>query len=575
MVTAVLSFLAGLLTAFAPCVLPLLPVILGGSLDPSARDKRRPYIIIASLVASLILFTILLKASTVLIGVNPMVWVYFSGGLVIALGIFMLFPDAWAQVIGRLGIEHRSQKLLGKAYQNKNQTVSAILTGAALGPVFSSCSPTYAWVLATVLPTNAALGVIYLAIYCLGLAIALLAVALLGRRLLENAKWATNPKGWFQRAIAVLFILVGLFIITGWDKKVQTWLVDKDVLNLLQLEEKLIPASNNSSTQSSSSASSDKQHYNVNPYDAPELTGIVDWINTDPLTLQELRGKVVLIDFWTYSCINCQRTQPYLNKWYDRYHDKGFVIIGVHAPEFAFEKVKANVANAVKEEGIKYPVAMDNNFATWRAYENQYWPAKYLIDKDGQVRYTHFGEGAYDETEGIIQDLLKETGQSVNNTITRVDGAQQHVGQTPETYLGYQRGERFANESEFKADVSVNYHLAQQLTPQNWSLGGQWKLSAWQSTATGDGSVMRINFAAQEVYLVMDGPHDRPVTLSLNGKKVTASSNGGADVDSQGRVMLDGPRLYKLVKLPTFQTGQILDITVPKGASVNAFTFGG
>lgn len=571
MLTALLSFVAGLLTVFAPCVLPLLPVILGGSFDPATRDRRRPYIIIASLLASLVLFTILLKASTVLIGVNPDVWVYFSGGLVIALGIFMLFPNLWVQVIGRLGIEHRSQAMLGKAYQNKNRTVSAILTGAALGPVFSSCSPTYAWVLATVLPSNAALGVFYLVIYCAGVAVALLGVALLGRRLLEKASWATDPKGWFQRAIAILFILVGLFLITGWDKKVQTWLVDKDVFNLIQIEQKLVPTAESSSKASSGGTSS--SNFNVEPYDAPELTGIADWINTDPLTLASLRGKVVLVDFWTYSCINCQRTQPYLNAWYDRYRDDGFVIVGVHAPEFAFEKVKSNVAEAAQRENIKYPIALDNDFNTWQAYDNKYWPAKYLIDKDGQVRYTHFGEGAYEETEQNIQALLGETGSTVSSRLETDVSSQARSGQSPETYLGYERGQRFANASQFVADQTVNYTLSNTLEANQWSLGSSWQVGATETVSKGDGGTLRFKFSAREVYLVMDGPADTLLTLKVNGQKVTASTSG-EDVDASGNVTLDGPRMYKLVKLPEFRTGQILDISVPAGVSVNAFTFG-
>lgn len=241
LLTAFLSYIAGLLTVLAPCILPLLPIILGGSLASGERDKKRPYIIVGSLVISLVLFTFLLKASTVLIGVDPRVWSIGAGVLVVALGLFMLFPGAWAQIIGRLGIESKSQSLLGSAFREKNRTLSAVLTGAALGPVFSSCSPTYAWVIATVLPANALLGTVYLVIYCLGVATSLLAIALLGRKFLERVKWASNPHGWFQRAIAILFIVVGLFVATGWDKQVQTWLVDKDILNLIQLEQKLVP----------------------------------------------------------------------------------------------------------------------------------------------------------------------------------------------------------------------------------------------------------------------------------------------------------------------------------------------
>ena len=243
-ITTLLSFIAGVLTVLAPCIVPFLPVILGGSLDPEDRDRRRPYIIIASLLVSLIAFTLLLKASTTLIGVDPMVWTLISGVVLVGLGLFMLFPISWARVVSRVGLEHKSQSWLTKAEGNKSKTLSAILTGAALGPVFSSCSPTYAWVIATVIPANPVAGVFYLAIYCLGLALALLAIALFGRRLLNNVKWAINPGGWFQRTIAVLFILVGIFIATGMDKKVQTYLVEKDVFNLIDLEEGLVPKDN-------------------------------------------------------------------------------------------------------------------------------------------------------------------------------------------------------------------------------------------------------------------------------------------------------------------------------------------
>ncbi len=235
---------------------------------------------------------------------------------------------------------------------------------------------------------------------------------------------ASDPKGWFQRGIAILFIIVGIFVATGLDKKVQTYLVEKDFLNIKLLEEKLVPDSNSSSKTNSNSSTS-KEKFNVTAYDAPELKNIAAWINSDSQTVAGLKGKVVLIDFWTYSCINCQRTQPYLNAWYDKYKDDGFVILGVHAPEFAFEKVTENVEKAVVDASIKYPVALDNSFATWQAYENRFWPAKYLIDKDGQVRYTHFGEGDYAETEETIQALLKESGQTVSDKI-EVTLAQEH-----------------------------------------------------------------------------------------------------------------------------------------------------
>lgn len=232
----VISYFAGALSALAPCVLPLLPIILGGSLNTTYSDKRRPYIIIASLTLSLFGFTLLLKFSTSLIGIDPQFWAVISGSILIILGIFMLFPGWWAFIIGKLGLEHQSQAFLGQANSRHKGVASAVLTGLALGPVFSSCSPTYAWVIASVLPQNFVNGLIYLLFYLLGLASVLLAVALLGRSFISKVKWATNPKGWFNRIIAILFILVGLFVMTGLDKKLQTYLVEQDFWGIKSIE---------------------------------------------------------------------------------------------------------------------------------------------------------------------------------------------------------------------------------------------------------------------------------------------------------------------------------------------------
>lgn len=572
------SFLAGILTSLAPCILPLLPVIVGSSIlsdGDKKKDRLKPYIISASLAVSVIVFTLLLKVSSIFIGLDPNTLTAVSGIIVVLIGISMLFPNFWARVSSQSGFEHSSNKLLGKAFKRSGVS-GAILTGAALGPVFSSCSPVYALLLATVLPVNLALGVVYIIAFALGLGLALLAIALAGRRLTSKIGWAVNPNGVFRKILATILIAVGLLVMTGNIQKLQVWTAEYLPFSISSLEQSLIPKNTPKAQTTPINSQGSKQMFNVTAYDAPELQGIADWINSDPKTLKQLKGKVVLIDFWTYSCINCQRTQPYLNAWYDKYRNKGLEIIGVHAPEFAFEKVSENVQRAVKDANIKYPVALDNDFATWNAYSNQYWPAKYLIDKDGQVRYTHFGEGEYDETEKTIQALLKETGQEVTNTIekqsSKVLGRQD---QSPETYLGYERGERFANVSEFKADTPISYSLAKKPSQYQWSLGKGWQVGATQTISTEDDSTLRLNFSAKEVYLVMSGPADKPVTLTLNGKQVTQSSKGGSDVGANGQVKLDGARLYKLIALPEFAKNQILDIKVPKDTIINAFTFAG
>ena len=557
------SFLAGMLTSLAPCMITLLPVIVGNSLVPDGDkklDRKKPYVIAASLAVSVIIFTIILKASTVLIGVDPKVWLYISGGIVVVLGISMLFPNLWAQVSGRLGFEHSSNKLLASA--NKRSGLwGQILTGAALGPVFASCSPVYALVLATVLPINIVLGMVYIIAFALGLGLALLLISLGGQRIVKRLGWAANPYGWFRRGLAILLVIVGLMIIAGYDKKFQTWVIETLPFDVTDIEAKLIPGDG---------SSSDMATFNVDdPYRAPEIQNIQSWINGDPQTLEKLKGKVVLIDFWTYSCINCKRTQPYLNDWYNKYSDDGLVILGIHAPEFAFEKVTKNVEDAVKEANIKYPVGLDNDFSTWRAYDNKFWPAKYLIDKNGLVRYTHFGEGEYEETEKTIQTLLEETGTTVNESITKSSRTRQVGGQTSETYLGYSRGERFANTAEFKRDETATYSLQDNLSPHQWSLGGSWRIGE-ESSLSGDNAQLRISYSAREVYLVMGGPSGAKVRVSVDG----VEKLGGIDVNQQNMVTLDSARLYTIVSTKSFLKNKQLTLTFPAGVTVNAFTFG-
>ncbi|OKL50541.1 cytochrome c biogenesis protein DipZ [Boudabousia marimammalium] len=564
LIIALLSLLAGMLSALAPCVLPFLPIIVGGSLDNKGGWKR-PLIVSASLVTSLLVFTVLLKASTLLIDIDPGVWPFISGILVIILGFVMLFPSLWARVMTWTKLGNKSHEMLDNARSKNNGTWSAILTGAALGPVFSSCSPTYAWVIATVLPAEPAVGLFYLAMYCIGLAIVLLAIAMLGRALITKLGWLANPYGWFQRALAILFILVGISIVTGVDKKIQTWAVDW-APSITQLEESLIPDSDNGAGAEESPAGE------LLPAgtQAPELAGLQEWINSNPTTLEQLKGKVVLIDFWTYSCINCQRTQPYLNAWYDNYHDKGFEIIGVHAPEFAFEKVPANVENAVQEAGIKYPVALDNNFTTWRAFNNRYWPAKYLIDKNGDIRYTHFGEGDYEQTESAIQQLLNVDAPSAKPQGMVETSSEK---QSPETYLGVNRARGFVGTPHLQAGLNT-YQPAESITQNEWTLGGDWEVDGEKITAKSAGATLSYRFTGKKMFLVM-GAEGVPAGASSQVKVMVdgISQPGGMDV-KDGQVKVQDYRLYRLVELPEITEGTQVTLTFDKGVSANAFTFG-
>lgn len=545
-----ISFIAGVLTILAPCVFTLLPVILGGSL--TGKSWKKPLTIITSLSVSIFVFTLILKSSTLLINIHPDFWKYISGGIILVFGIFTLFPDLWGKINLSLGLSTSSDKLMNKAAK-KRSFIGDILLGASLGPVFSSCSPTYAIIIATILPLDLFTGVVNLLAYILGLALVLIIVSIFGQKVIKNAKWAVNPNGLFKRVIGVIFIIIGISIFTGFDKKFETFLLDQGILDVTQIEINLLEKDNISERTDIS--------LNVaSPYPAPEITGITEWINSNPLTIQELKGKVVLIDFWTYSCINCIRTLPYVTSWYDKYKDDGLVIIGMHSPEFAFEKISSNVENAVDEYKINYPVALDNNFATWRAFSNRYWPATYFIGRNGNVVHTHFGEGNYEENEAIIQHLL-----GIDKVIDNLAKEPSYNrNQTAETYLGFSRFGNFLNTTEVKANDVSNFTRKNDVS-NSWSLEGDWLVTPEHIVSKSPTSKLKLNFNAKEVYLVMGSATRAEVVVKVfkDDTEVSSSIIEVTDYD-----------LYTIVSLPEFSFNYRLEIISPENIQMNAFTFG-
>lgn len=556
------SFIAGLLTVLSPCVFTLLPVILGTTLDK--KGWRRPIIIISSLSVSIIIFTLILKASTALINVPPSTWTYLSGGIILLFGLISLFPDYWDKIAIRLKFSNTSGEFLNKADKQKG-VVGDILVGVALGPVFSSCSPTYALIIATVLPQSFGLGLLNLIAYALGIALFLILVVTLGQQAVIKFRWAADPHGWFKRILAILLIVTGLAIITGYDKDIETYLLSKGILNPTNIELELLE--DTETTKLNTTNNPQDVTLNVKtPINAPELIGLTNWINSDELRLEDLKGKVVIIDFWTYSCINCIRTLPYLKAWDEKYADQGLVIIGVHAPEFSFERVPENVEKAVNDFEIEYPVALDNDFLTWRTYSNRYWPAKYFIDKNGQIVHTHFGEGAYEESEAIIQYLLgldvEESTDEVLPPISREQSA--------ETYLGYQRMFGFANNSELVQDQAADY-TAQRLDSQGeWTLDGSWMVDEEKISSLEDNNKLIFKFNAKDVYLVMGSDTPKELSITINGEL----TNLGKDVDTNGKVKVNNFKLYHLVNADEFLFDAELVVTIPQGVQANAFTFG-
>ncbi|MBI1972355.1 MAG: thioredoxin family protein [Candidatus Aenigmarchaeota archaeon] len=300
---------------------------------------------------------------------------------------------------------------------------------------------------------------------------------------------------------------------------------------------------------------------------APEIDGIENWINSQPLKISDLRGKVVLVDFWTYSCINCLRTLPYIKAWHSAYADKGLVIIGVHTPEFDFEKNYDNVKSFVDRNGIKYPVAMDNGYVTWKNYKNNYWPRKYLVDANGFIRYDHIGEGGYDETEKMIQKLLKEIDPSVSLTPTNVTGIEPGFIQTPEIYFGYNFARQNVGNSEgFQPEKTVEYKPAK-ITQDNVAyLGGVWKNNRDSAELVGTGKVSLV-YTAKSVNIVAGGN----ATLEILVDNTT--KDAGSDIVEKNTVNVEGFRLYNIIN--SAQSGKhLVEITARGDFMIYTFTFG-
>ena len=337
----------------------------------------------------------------------------------------------WKHITTKFWFSDASQKFLHQSSEKQGNT-KYILLGAALGPVFSSCSPTYALILAIILPAGLVFGIAALIAYILGLSLILFLIALLGQKCIKNVKWMSTPGGIFQKTLGIIFILVWLAVLTGYDKKIEAKILDIGFLNTTTFEQSIINKLNLDVIEDTDAAEIDSDFFwniqknictwgkcekkwltystgNIIGFEAPDLRWLAAWINSPEISsLQELRWKVVMIDFWTLGCINCINTHKNTQELYERYKDNGFIVLGLHAPEFAYEQNIEELQKAVDRFWITFPVAQDNDFATWKAYNNRYWPAFYIIDKKGIVRYTHFGEGGFEKKEEIIEQLLAE-----------------------------------------------------------------------------------------------------------------------------------------------------------------------
>lgn len=540
-----LGFLEGFALILSPCILPILPIILAGSLTGS---KKRPLGIIIGFVLVFALFTFFSRKVVQYSGIDLNLIRYISFIILILLGIIMLstfLTETFARLTQRLANTGSS---FSSANNSQGGLMSGILFGGLIAIIWTPCAgPVLAAVIVqTVIQKTNFLSFLTLVAFATGAAIPMLLIALFGRQIMEKL-------GSLKRHTVFLRKLLGAIIILS-------------VGYMVYLEEGIGAAH---ADEINNTTSNGLQNGIATPYVAPSIDGIDAWINSEPLQINALKGKVVLIDFWTYSCINCMRTLPYLNEWYRKYHDQGLVIIGVHTPEFDFEKNLNNVKNAVVQDGIKYPVALDSHFVTWQNFNNQYWPAHYLIDKKGYVVYTHFGEGEYDVTENNIRYLLGikewEATKTPEQPIT--------INETPETYLGYSRAEHFSSPEAISNNQSSVYSFPEKLSQNDWALQGNWKIMPDRIVSAEDNVAIKINFHARKVYIVMGNSTNRTikVDLLLNGKKIMA--NKGKNV-TDSSIEVNKYSLYEVIDLDQPSNGVLEVISQSPGLEVYTFTFG-
>ncbi len=576
MILFLLSYLAGVLTIVSPCILPVLPFVFARADRPFVRNGLPLLVGMAVTFAGV--------ASLAALGGGWAVRANEVGrcialAVMAALGLSLLIPAVGDRlmrpfVAAGSWLTDRVQR----GSDDRGEVRSSLLLGVATGLLWAPCAgPILGLILTGAALQGAGVGsTVLLLAYAAGAATSLALALLVGGRVFKAMKGALGVGEWVRRGLGVL-VLVGVAAIAlGLDTGLLTRI---SAAGTGRLEQALLTTVGRGVP--TNTAPADLNNLPVEGV-MPPLSGATTWINSPPLTREQLRGKVVVVDFWTYSCINCLRALPYVRAWAEKYKDQGLVVIGVHTPEFAFEKSEANVREAVARLGVAYPVAMDNDFAVWRAFKNQYWPAHYFIDAQGRIRHHHFGEGDYDGSERVIQQLLKEAGAAdVASDLVQVQaqGAEAAADMaqlaSPETYVGYARAENFRSPGGFARDAVKTYGPAA-LQLNDWSLAGSWRVTREHAALTAPGGRLAFRFKARDLHLVM-GPGEGAAGLRFRVRIDGAppGPDAGSDIDAQGQGRVDRQRLYQLIR----QAGPVREHTfeiefLDPGVQVFAFTFG-
>jgi cytochrome c biogenesis protein CcdA/thiol-disulfide isomerase/thioredoxin len=587
----VLAYLGGVLTIVSPCILPVLPFVFARTGQPFVKSGL-PLLVGMALTFALV-------ATLAAVGGGWVVQLNQYGrwlalAFVTLFGLTLLLPQL-AERLTRPLVAAGSRLSEVAGADSRPRPGASFLIGVATGLLWAPC----AGPILGLLLTGAALQgasiqtTLLLLAYAAGAATSLALALLLGGKVFTAMKRSIGAGEWVRRGLGGAMLAGVAAIALGLDTGILARFSTASTGGIEQaLVEKLsgkLPRSSGAMIAQNAASEGAVQVADKTPGtlpvegNLPPLDGAVQWLNSPPLDAQALKGKVVLVDFWTYSCINCLRSLPYVKAWAEKYRDQGLVVIGVHAPEFAFERDVNNVTKAMKDLGINYPVAIDNEFKIWRAFNNEYWPAHYFADAQGRIRYHHFGEGAYAESERVIQQLLREAGAAkvADGLIdAKADGVQMapdnNAVQSPETYVGYQRAEHFVPEAALVPDKVAAYNPPAQLALNDWSLGGQWHVGPERATASASASRIVYRFHARDLHLVLGpGADGKPVRFKVLIDGKAPGDAHGMDVAPDGSGTVTEQRLYQLVR----QNGGVSDRTfsiefLDPGASAYAFTFG-
>jgi cytochrome c biogenesis protein CcdA/thiol-disulfide isomerase/thioredoxin len=569
MLLFLLAYLGGILTILSPCILPVLPFVFARGDKPFLSNGL-------PLLAGMAL-TFAGVATLAAIGGGWAVAAN-SAGRAIALTLFagfallLIFPSLSERAMRPL--VGWGQRLSERA--DRGGIGSSALLGVATGLLWAPCAGPILGIILTgaALSGASATTAGLLLAYAFGAATSLALALLVGGKVFAAMKRSIGVGEGVRKALGALMLVAVAFIAFGLDTRLlaklstaQTFGFEHRLAQLLGMEEEEL---------------STKVGAGKLPVEGPlpSLEGAVLWLNSPPLTREQLKGKVVLVDFWTYSCINCIRSVPYVKAWAERYRDKGLVVIGVHAPEFAFEREPANVRKAVADLGITYPVALDNNLAIWRAFDNRYWPAHYLADAQGRIRYHHFGEGSTDETETAIRSLLIENGAKGldGETSVKASGASAAADfasiRSPETYVGSKRAQSFASPGGFR-EGAADYRLPPALKLNEWGLEGRWTVEPQRAVNVESGALIAFRFQARDLHLVLGSSTGKPIRFRVLIDGKPPGADHGMDIDAAGNGTVTGQRLYQLVRQQAGSRERLFTIEfLDPGVEAYAFTFG-